>query len=638
MPKALHKLKEIKTPNKKVFFETVPQWTIVVVLFFTALLYSRALFNDFVNIDDDTYLFSNPYILNFSWKGIKNIFSVFFNGNYHPITTITYLLEYNFYGLNPFPYHLLNVILHLLNTFLVFKFVEALSKKPLTALIVSLFVAMHSMHVESVAWISERKDVLYSFFYLLSLCIYLRYLQSGFKVKYYWGAILFFAFSLLSKSAAVTLPVLLIAIDLYNGRKFDKKLLLEKVPFFALSLMFGIAALLSQGAVIAERINGLYILYTILDKVFLYSYSIAFYIIKLIFTFNLSAMHYFPNTLGGMLPWEYYASLPFLLLITWLIIKGSFLRKEIVFGTLFFIITLSVMIYVPVGFTLTAERYSYMPYLGLFYIAGQWISLSDKTHIKKTGLSILFVLVVLFSWQTYGRIGVWKNGIVLFTDVINKNPTVFHGEKVRGDTHSNKGDYQEALKDLNKSLEYKPNLVVGLQRRGYVRNKLGDYKGALEDLNAAITLDSTNSESYMNRGIANEILGNLQQALNDYSNAIKLNTQFAKAYDNRAVLKAKTGDVVGAMEDMKIALSLNPNDAETYSNRGNIRAMQQDYDGSIEDFSQSLKLHPDNGMNYFNRGLSLLNIKDTVGACTDFKQSEKLGHSPATQLIIQYCH
>ncbi|MBI4946213.1 MAG: tetratricopeptide repeat protein [Bacteroidetes bacterium] len=635
-PTIHHKLKQTKTHNKKVFFENIPRWAIFVVLFFTALLYSKALFNDFVNIDDDTYLFTNPYVTNFSWNGIKDIFSVFFNGNYHPLTTISFLFEYTFYGLNPFPYHLLNIVLHLLNTWLVFKFVETLSNKRTTAFVVAILFAVHPMHVESVAWISERKDVLYTFFYLLSLWVYMQYLQSGFKIKYYWGALFLFGFALLSKSAAVTLPVLLIAIDLYNGRKFDKKALLEKISFFVLSLFLGVMALLSQG--VTERTNGLYLSYTIIEKVFLYSYSIAFYIIKAVVPFNLSAEHYFPDTHGGALPWEYYASLPFLLFVIWLITRKSSFRKEIIFGAAFFLITLSVMIYVPVGFTLTAERYSYVPYLGLFYIAGQWISLAGKIQIKKTGIATLLILIILFSWQTYERIGVWKNGIVLFTDVINKNPTVFHGYKVRGDTKSNNGDYQEALKDYNKVMECKPGFVVGFQRRGYIRNKLNDFKGALEDLNAAISIDSTNAESYMNRGIANDVLGNTAQALTDYNNAVRLDPQFAKAFDNRGVLKAKSGDLLGAMKDINTALSLNPNDAETYSNRGNLKAIQKDYTGSIEDFSHSLKLNPNNGMNYFNRGLTLLNLKDTIGACEDWKRAEKLGHAPATQLIIQYCH
>ena len=225
------------------------------------------------------------------------------------------------------------------------------------------------MHVESVAWISERKDVLYTLFYLLSLLTYLQYLKTNRKAKQYIILLLFFILSLLSKVAAVTLPVLLIAIDVYKKRKITVISLLEKLPFFLLSLLFGILTILSQKNV--DAFNQISTSFSVIDKIFLFSYSIIFYIFKLIAPINLSAVYYFPEV-HKTLPWQYYASLPALLILLFFIIRKSSIRKEILFGVIFFLITISVMLQiVPVGTAHTAERYTYVPYLGLLFIAGQ---------------------------------------------------------------------------------------------------------------------------------------------------------------------------------------------------------------------------------------------------------------------------
>ena len=202
------------------------------------------------------------------------IFTIFYSANYHPFTTFCWALLFRFFGTDPLPYHLLNVLLHLLNTWLVFKITEGLSGRRITAIVVSILFAIHPMHVESVAWISELKDVLYSAFYLSSLLAYLHYLRNGFHKKFYVAAILFFLFSLFSKSAAVTLPVLLIAIDIYTGRKINARSLSDKIPFFLLALLFGILNLRAQG------IANLSPYFGYVNRIFLFTGGLSVYFIK----------------------------------------------------------------------------------------------------------------------------------------------------------------------------------------------------------------------------------------------------------------------------------------------------------------------------------------------------------------------
>ena len=173
-------------PQKRQTVAAIPKWSVAAIILFTALLYSRCLYNGLTLMDDDYYIINNPFLKDFSLHGVRAIFTSFYSGKLrNPLTTVTWLFEYNIYGLNPLPYHLLNLLLHLLNIWLVFHLAEQLSGKKITALVVAVLFAVHPMHVESVAWASERKDVLYAAFYLLSLLAYLRYTASGYRIKFF---------------------------------------------------------------------------------------------------------------------------------------------------------------------------------------------------------------------------------------------------------------------------------------------------------------------------------------------------------------------------------------------------------------------------------------------------------------------
>ena len=608
---------------------------IIAVLLFTALLYIRALFNNLASWDDNEYILFNQMLRNFTLDGIWEIFSTFHvSGNYHPFTLMTYMVEFQFVGIKPFLYHLVNVLFHLLNTWLVYKLVEKLSRKELTAVLVALLFAVHPMHVESVAWISERKDLLYTLFYLLSLIVYMDYLERGYKLKLYLVALTLFICSLMSKSAAVTLPVLLIAVDLYMGRKITLKSLGEKVPFFLFSIFFGILAMISQDKVV----NSLPQTYDLVERFFFLTYSVAFYIVKLVAPFNLSAMHYYPNTLAEPMAWEYYASLPLLILIGLFLLKKTKFRKELLFGLAFFLITISIMIQIiPFGFAHIAERYTYVSYIGLFYIAAQAVSFTRKKQKRKLALWIVLLFAAIFSALTFQRIGVWKDGVVLFTDVIEKNPKVYHGYMIRGIIRSDRGDIEEALPDFNRSIEYNPGFINCIRLRGYLHNRLKNFDLALKDLNQTISKDTTKADDYISRGIANDAMGNAAAAMKDYNRALRMNPNLFLAYDNRGVLKAKAGDVEGALIDVNKALELAPESAGTHSNRGNIMAMQSDFKASVADFTRAIELDPENPRDYFNRGLSLLPLNDTAAACSDWNRAVELGHPGASQMVGLYC-
>jgi Flp pilus assembly protein TadD len=681
MPGKKNKKTPAEQKNKPVIPSTIratapgiPKWALAIVLLFTALIYSNTLQNGLTSFDDDFYLQKNPFLKDFSWDGIKAIFTSFYAGNYHPLTTLTYLFEYTKFGLDPFPYHLLNLLLHLANTWLVFKFIERLSGKRLTALVVCILFAIHPMHVESVAWVSERKDVLYTMFYLSSLVIYLRYIDENFRTKYYLGSLLLFVASLFSKSAAVTLPVLLIAIDVYKGRRINARSLAEKTPFLFLSILFGVLNLMSQTA--QGAMTDLNSAYNFANRIFLFTTSLSVYFIKLVAPFGLSAMHFFPGVNNhGVLSWPYYLSLPFLLLITWLVTRRNAYRKEIVFGVFFFLITISVMLQIiAVGSALTSERYTYVPYIGLFYIAGQWIA--DKgIKSPRIVIGVFSLVVIIFSVQTWNRVGVWKNDETLFGDIRKKDPehssNIAKGFATRGYSKQNKNDLQGALDDYSQAILFDPGFEDFYLKRGVVYYALGDLKSAIGDYSKIIELKPRYTEIYNYRGWAYFQSGDAQSAMQDYNKAISLNPGFAEAYNNRGWTYYKAGNKQAAMLDYNKAISLNPRLSGAYNNRGwayyeagDTRSAILDYDkaisldpkntlaysnlaaikantgdltGAIVDYDSLIKLNPKDDVAYNELAFVRLNLKDTAGACTDWKKAAELGNVTAPQMVKQYC-
>lgn len=619
--------------NDKPFI--VPAWAPIAIVLVTALVYYRALSGGLTSIDDDFYIPKNPFLRDFSWHGVQEIFTSFYQTNYHPLTTLTYFFEYNWFGLNPFPYHLLNVLLHLLNTWLVWKLAERLSGNRLTALIVCALFALHPMHVESVAWVAERKDVLYTAFYLLALLAYLRYLRTGFNKQAYAGALLLFLASLFSKSAAVTLPVVLVIIDLYKGRKIDTKLIIEKVPFFVLSVLFGILAIRSQRA--GGAINDYMISFSFIDKFFVLTSAISFYITKAIAPFGLSVLHYSPYVLGR-LEWYHYASLPFLLLVAWMVLRRSALRKELIFGFTFFLAAVSVMLQIiPVGSAYVAERYSYVAYIGLFYIVGQSFSLISGDKWRNIALGLFAVFIITFSIQSWQRIGVWHDDVLLFDDLVTTNPDIYSTYSLRADLRRKQGDITGALEDYTQSLTLNPGLTDNYYKRARIYDEMGNIPLAIADYNKFIEQVPGFAEAYNNRGWNQFRSGNATAAIQDFNKAITINGRYDEAYNNRGWVYLQSGNTSGALADFSKAIELNPRFDKPYYNRVEVRLKSGDMKGVVEDCSVILQMHPGDNKTYYQRAMAYLQLKDTANACSDLRRAMELGNKDAQLVAQQVC-
>jgi len=508
-----------------------------IIIISTAIAFYPSIHNDFTNWDDSYYVTNNHLIRELSWKNIKDIFSSSFVSNYVPLTILSYTVEYHFFGANPYVYHTTNLIFHLFNCILVFWLFFLISKNDYIAFIVSLLFAIHPMHVESVAWISERKDVLYSFFFLSALISYFYYINRNCSARYFIFSMLFFILSLLAKPMAITMPAVLFLIDYMQGRQLGKLVFAEKIVSLMPAVLFGVITICSQ-----DKAIKLDLFYSFLDNAIFICYRVNFYISKIFLPINLSCLYPYPEKINGMLPSTYILSPLILVLLTVLIsflaIKKIY-RKTLLFGFLFFFITITpVLQIIPVGQAIVADRYTYIPYLGLFFIIATFTYWFYEKYIKnKVWFKFVFIFIfvlIMASWGllTWQRCHVWQDSVTLWSDFLKKYPNNVTGYSNRGSGYFLKGDYQNAILDYYKSLEINPHHIPAHYNLCVLYERTMQYKKALIACKNTIELKSDYVEAYNVLGNTHLALGNTKESIALYKNAINLNRTYVPPYIN----------------------------------------------------------------------------------------------------------
>lgn len=509
-------------------------FALALIVLVSFIAYLPVLHNSFVDWDDEPYLQNNPLI---HFINIRKIFSSFVIGNYHPLTILIYSVEYHFFGLSEQGFHAVNLLFHLLNVILVFRAVFLLSNKPGVALTASLLFGIHPMHVESVAWVSELKDLLYVFFFLASYIYYLRYLKNR-RRKFYCYCLLLFLLSLLSKAMAVSFPFVLLLTDSFKERKIDRNSLLEKISLFVLSLIFGVVAVFAQHGANAIHVD----FFTFPQRIVFASYGFITYLVKLLLPLDLCAFYPYPIKSGASIPFQYYIYVPLLFGLAACVWYSLRFTKKILFGMGFFAITVFLVLQLlPVGDVIMADRYSYLPSIGIFYLAGEgivflWNKRRGTRYLRLPAILLLGTALVFYSVKTWSQCGIWKNSLSLWNDVISRYQTISTAYINRGIVLFNLKRYEEGLSDFNKAIELKPDYATAYNNRGNVLNKFNKYEEAMSDYNIAIELKPDFAEAYGNRGILLEHEKREKEALSDFNKAIQLKPDYEDAYCTRGNL------------------------------------------------------------------------------------------------------
>lgn len=512
------------------------EWTgMAVILLLTFLLFSEGLRNEIlIGWDDGVYL-EDPYVQDFSTVSFAQFFRSYYLGMYQPLGVATLSLNFAVHGMDSFGYHLINMILHLINTFLVFILIRKMRPEGYLALFVAMLFAIHPMHVESVSWIATRSNSLYTVFFLLASIHYLNYLDRNKKLKYMVWSGLFFVLALFSKSMAVSFPLLMLVFDYFKRRKIRRNMLIEKLPFFILSFIFGMVAV--DAAASFGHIENLADDYNLIHRIFLVSYALFFYIWKAIIPVNLSVIYTYPALSGGWLPVIYYISPAVLVIIVFLVLRSGSLKRSLLSGFLFFVVTVGpVLPFFWSRIFIVAERYTYVPYIGLFFMLGILFeryleSKKMQQLIPRTwGYVIAAGWLLFLAGSTYNRVRDWESSTVLLNDVIQtavSKRDVAAAYFYRGNLRDQNAEYEAAYNDYSEAIRLHPGYMLAYNNRGIILGTMNRFDLALEDFNKVLQLDPGYAEGWYNRGIAFYQTGRKNDACNDWLKAARLGSKQA---------------------------------------------------------------------------------------------------------------
>ncbi len=578
-----------KKLKEKRDYSLLPWFCLVAVL--TAVCLWPMLKNEFTNWDDEFYVINNPLLRGPQWK---RIFSEQVLGNYHPLTILSYAFNFAISGLDPFSYLLVNYLFHIVNTLLVFYFIWNISgKNKIIAAFVALVFGIHPMHVESVAWVAERKDVLYTFFFLLSLIQYWVFLTKARKKNLVF-CFLFFVLSLLSKPAAIVLPFVLFLLDYWYGQSLKKNIVF-KIPFVALSILFGIITVSIQSS---SAMAGLSV-FSITDRLFFACYVLMTYFYRFFVPYPLSAFHPFPIT--NFAGWPIYLSPIF---VVALLIALWFLRKNkiVVFGIFFYVINLLLVLQIiSIGLTIVSERYTYVPYIGLAFMFAMLVS-RIKFIPQKVSLAIGAVFIIAFGIITFQRTKVWKNSGTLWTDALKTHPRAPYARTNRAN--------------------YLSKLALRPDQKPFVDSI---YKVAFEDCAIALSVRPGHAPAFEYRGLMYLDRQQFKEAFADANELIRLKPNYRIGYDMRATCYYKMNEPAKALADYDKCVEIKPDDHRSISNRGTLYMNSfQKYNEALNEFNKAINISPQ--ANYIlNRSICYYKLGNLEKAKEDALRASKGG-------------
>jgi tetratricopeptide (TPR) repeat protein len=596
------------------------------VALLTAALYLPAIRNGFTDWDDPAYALQNPLTHDLSPAGLRAIATSYVEGNYHPLTILSLALDYRAWRLNPAGYHLTNVALHVLATLALFWLLFLLTESEWLAAFASLFFGIHPLHVESVAWVSGRKDLLYGLFYFIACGFYVRWVKGERRGDYVVAFAAFLA-SLLSKAMAVTIPLSLVAIDLYLRRPPSAKARLDKIPFFAVALAFGLLAVAAQGMAVQE-----FAAFPAHVRVLVGFHGLALYLIRALAPLGLSAFYPYPTS-GHALPVTFYVAPLVAVLLAIAIVRSLRGDRTIAFAGLFFLINVALVLqFIPVGSAIMADRYTYVAYAGVG-LAFAWAarSVGRMPIARATAPRVLLVVLFagLFAWwgvMARERIRVWRDGVTLWTSVLAEYPALPMAYAQRAWSYHQQGDAARAMADLDRALALDPSDGDALSTRGTVYFAAGDYSRALEDLNGAVRARPYSASVRNNRGTALLAVGKYDEAIADFTRAIELRPRFAEGYLNRALARGVKKEFALAVPDLDRSIALDAENPKAFLWRGASKVALGDTVTAIQDYDQALRLAPAFGDAYFARSVANAGLGRREEALGDALRARDAGY------------
>jgi tetratricopeptide (TPR) repeat protein len=552
----------------------------------------------FVDLDDAFYVTRNPYVSSgLSRENVAWAFSTGATGNWHPLIWLSLMLDVQLFGVRPGPMHVTNVVLHTVNVLLLFFLLRLLTASLWRSGFVAALFAIHPLHVESVAWITERKDVLSTFFGLLAIWAYARYAQSA-KRKWYWACLALWICSLMAKQMFVTLPFLLLLLDYWPLARFRvsegvsnaRQLVVEKVPLFAVTVAFCIIAFVVQhrgGAVqnlehypLTSRLANAVVVYTL-------------YLKKAIWPVGLAA--FYPHPESAISAGQVLAAASLLVPITALAVFWSRRYPFFVVGWLWYLGTLVPVIgLVQIGNQQMADRYTYLPLIGIF-IALTWAvaeAVAPRTWLRPLSVMAAAGLLVALTVQARRQAETWRTTERLFVHAVAVTGPNAFAEGALGDECRRLGRRGEALRHFEQALEIDPRAKRVLNSLGQLALDEGQKERALEYHQRALEVDPRDGVTRHHLAMALYQLGRTDEAIRQCQEAVQIDSLDFNAYHDLGWIMYETGKKEEALHFFQIAIGIDPRSAVARANQGVVLLELGRTDEAAASFREVLRLDP----------------------------------------------
>jgi len=623
---------------------------------------------DFINYDDPVYITENHQVQSgITTDGFRWAFTTKYFGLWNPLVWLSFMVDHQLYGLKAGGYHVTNLILHLLSTLLLFWLFHRMTGAVWRSAFVAAFFALHPLHVESVAWVSERKDVLSAFFWMLTLCFYVYYTEKP-AIKRYLFVLFSFVMAAMSKPIVVTLPVIMILLDYWPLRRFESRKgnlflwqLKEKLPFFVLSAALVFVTLYKPENRDISRIPFSFSSRLANDPV-----AFMIYLEKTFWPNDLTIFYPFPT---HILVWQILGASLLIILITTFIILMAKRLPYLFTGWFWFVIALlPVMGAIHGSFYSMADRYHYLPSIGISIMLAWGVPFFFRSeNIRRKILfpaAIVFLAFLIF--LTWKQCGYWENNFKLWNHALKVTKDNFmaygnlgvamladrrtkeaieHFDKAlllrpdypllyvnRGGAYAELGQYVSAIEDFNKAVLLNPNYAVSYKCRGYFYYKIHQYQNAIKDFDSSIRLRPFDANTYNYRGIAFANLGRYELAIRDFNRAVALNNDYSEAYINMAAIYGKFNQYDNVIKNLSEVIRLQPENALIYFNRGFTYAKIGQYQSAIQDLNEAI-LRKENYADAYNiRAAAYLNQRNFMDGCRDAKKACELGNCSTLQV------
>ena len=612
----------------------------------TAVAYSYVIRAGFTNYDDDVYVTDNAHVMQgLSADSISWAFTTTHGANWHPVTWISHMIDAALYRKSSYGHHLTSLIIHILNVLLLFGLLVMLTGANWRSAAVAAIFAVHPIHVESVAWVAERKDVLCMLFWLLTTIAYVHYARNP-RAKRYSLVLLAFALALMSKPMAVSLPLTLILLDYWPlkrvpSRESDEahgdegqnrhtltQLIVEKIPLFVLSLGSCIITYHAQqtgGAVSTLREFSLPVR---IDNAVV---SYCAYLIKMAWPLRLAVLY--PHPGSGISPALAALSAAFLLAVTAVSIRFSRQLPYLKFGWLWYIFTLLPVIgIVQVGVQGMADRYTYIPMVGV-WIAIVWAA-SDLMHKCRPGIRPwiaavpTIMIVFLLTGLCRTQVGYWHDSESLFRHELATAKDNADSRDNLGLALQDEGKNSEAETQYRRALQLDPNDVAGCDDLAMLLKDEKRLSEAERLLIKALEIQPENPDTLNDLGLVLENEGNIQDAIGRFSTALISDPNNVKAHNNLGMALAYAGRTEEAEKELETAVRLDPSNGEALNNLGLALSQMGRHEDAMQYIRQSIVLKPDYGDAHSNLAIELFTKGDYHGAWTEVKLAEKYKSPP----------